>query len=160
MARTARPGSGARGAREERGSRGTRWVTESAWWRFWDESFVWLQHWLTVCFFYCLSRLCSVSASSWHFIILFPDTVRWWTGREIETFCNFLAIKILIYRIGTREDKFHVHQCQAQIEIWRSPDIHLIFTWHSPDIHLTLTWTSPDHLTIIWPSPDPYKTLT
>ena len=46
-------------------------------------------------------------------------------------------------------DKFHVHQCQAQIEIWRSPDIHL-----------TLTWTSSDHLTIIWPSPDPYKTLT
>ena len=46
-------------------------------------------------------------------------------------------------------NKFHVHQCQAQIEIWRSPDIHL-----------TLTWTSPDHLSIIWPSPDPYKTLT
>ena len=45
--------------------------------------------------------------------------------------------------------KFHVQQCQAQIEIWRSPDVHLTFIW-----------TSPDLLTIICPSPDPYKTLT
>ena len=45
--------------------------------------------------------------------------------------------------------KFYVHQCQAQIEIWRVPDIPLTFTW-----------ASPDHLTIIWPSPDPYKILT
>ena len=46
---------------------------------------------------------------------------------------------------GFKQNKFHVHQCQAQIEIWRSPDIHL-----------ALTWASPDHLTIIWPSIDPY----
>ena len=57
-----------------------------------------------------------------------PDV--WWTG----------------WIIG--KNKFHIHQCQAQIEIWRSPDIPLTFTW-----------TSPDHLTIIWPSPDPYKTI-
>ena len=44
---------------------------------------------------------------------------------------------------------------------WHSSDIHLMFTWHSPHspdihlIHLTFTWHSPDHLTIIWPSPDP-----
>ena len=47
------------------------------------------------------------------------------------------------------QDKFHVHQSQAQIEIW-----------HSPDVHLTFTWRSPDHLTIIWPSPDPHQILT
>ena len=40
-------------------------------------------------------------------------------------------------------NKFHVHQSQAQIEI-----------------HLMFTKRSPDHLTIIWPSPDPHKTLT
>ena len=45
--------------------------------------------------------------------------------------------------------KFHVHQCQAQIEILRSPDIQLTFVG-----------TSPDLLIIILPSPDPYKTLT
>ena len=28
------------------------------------------------------------------------------------------------------------------------------FLWHSPDIYLTFTWHLPDHLTIIWPSPD------
>ena len=28
------------------------------------------------------------------------------------------------------------------------------------EIPLTFTWTSPDHVTIIWPSSDPYKTLT
>ena len=33
---------------------------------------------------------------------------------------------------------FNVHQCQAQIEICRSPDIHLMFTWPSPDHHLTI----------------------
>ena len=73
-------------------------------------------------------------------------------------------------------NKFHVHQCQAQIEIWHSPD-HLTIIWPSPDPHQTLTypwlgdfklhltytrnslmftWHSPDHLTSIWPSPDPY----
>ena len=30
-----------------------------------------------------------------------------------------------------RTNKFYVHQCQAQIEIWRSPDIHLTLTWTS-----------------------------
>ena len=40
-------------------------------------------------------------------------------------------------------NKFHVHQSQAQIEI-----------------HLTFTLHSPDHLTIIWPSPDPHQTPT
>ena len=35
-------------------------------------------------------------------------------------------------------DKFNVHQCQAQIEIWRSPDIHLT-TCPSSDLPLTLT---------------------
>ena len=33
-------------------------------------------------------------------------------------------------------NKFHVHQYQAQIEIWPSPGIHLPFTW-PPDHHLT-----------------------
>ena len=50
-----------------------------------------------------------------------------------------------MYRAGEeeqKENKFHVQQSQAQI------DIHLMFTW------------PPDHLTIIWPSPDPHQTLT
>ena len=33
-------------------------------------------------------------------------------------------------------NKFHVNQCQAQIEIWHSPDVQLTFTW-PPDHHLT-----------------------
>ena len=41
-----------------------------------------------------------------------------------------------------------IHQCQAQIE-----------NWHSPDLHLTFTWP-PDHNQIFpWPSPDPDLTL-
>ena len=59
----------------------------------------------------------------------------------------------------SKQNKFHIHQCQAQIEIWHSPDVHLTFTWRSPDVHLTFTWP-PDHLIIIWPSPDPHQTLT
>ena len=39
---------------------------------------------------------------------------------------------ILSNYIILRLNKFHVHQCQAQIEIW-----------HSPDIHLTQTLTRP-----------------
>ena len=63
------------------------------------------------------------------------------------------------YEVYNRTDhqkryKFHVQQSQAQIEIyWR-------FTWRLPDIHLTFTWHSPDHLTILWPSPDPHQTFT
>ena len=49
-----------------------------------------------------------------------------------------------------RHDKFHVDQCQAQIEIWRSPDIHLTLTWTSPD-HLTIIWPPDHHLTFPWP---------
>ena len=46
-----------------------------------------------------------------------------------------------------RTYKFHVHQCQAQIEIWCLPDIHLSLTW-PPDYHLTFPW----------PLQDPYLT--
>ena len=46
-------------------------------------------------------------------------------------------------------NKFHVHQCQAQIEIWCSPDIHLTLTWTSPD-----HWIMDHHLTFPWPLPD------
>ena len=73
--------------------------------------------------------------------------------------------------INNKKHKFHIHQCQPQIEIWHFPDVHLKFTW-PPDHHLTFpwplpdtfhsmtfTWRSPDHLTIIWPSPVPYLTL-
>ena len=56
--------------------------------------------------------------------------------------------------------KFHVYQCQAQIEIWRAPDIPLTLTWHSPDTHLNLNWPPEPQLTIIWPSPDAYLMFT
>ena len=70
---------------------------------------------------------------------------------DFSEFITMMAIKI-------NDDKFHVHQCQAQIEIWRSPDIHLTFTWHSPDTHLNLTWPPDHHLTFPWPLQYPYLT--
>ena len=94
-----------------------------------------------------------------HFYPMRPQKVSMSHVTETEvdypriTLCSpafFTKERYLISRKGeVKWYKFHVHQCQAQIEIWRSPDIPLTFIW-----------TSPDLLTIIWPSPDPYKTLT
>ena len=92
-----------------------------------------------------------------------------------EVYLNLLRIKFKHYlhqrwlkshkkeyppfsKIHINLDKFHVHQCQAQIEIWRSPVIHLTFTWHLPDTHLNLTWPPDHHLTFPWPLRDPYLT--
>ena len=83
-----------------------------------------------------------------------------------EVYLNLLRIKFKHYlhqrwlkshkkeyppfsKIHINLDKFHVHQCQAQIEITLSSDIHL-----------KLTWNSTDRQTIIWTSLDPYQTLT
>ena len=54
---------------------------------------------------------------------------------------HFIALNINYqgWRLGVKMNKFHIHQCQAQIEIWCSPDVHLT------------TWPSSD--------PDPYQTL-
>ena len=56
---------------------------------------------------------------------------------------QFLRICKKFWKLDLIYNKFHIQQSQAQIEI-----------------HLTFTWCSLDHLTIIWPSPDPHKTLT
>ena len=42
------------------------------------------------------------------------------------------------YLLIFNNNKFHVYQCQAQIEIWCSPDVHLTTIWPSPDPQQTL----------------------
>ena len=88
------------------------------------------------------------------FVIWIPITVGTPQGRwEEHWIINFLVEwynQDLIWAKDFYQYKFRppMH-CQAQIDIW-----------HLPDVHLTFTWRSPDHLTILWPSPDPHPTLT
>ena len=42
-----------------------------------------------------------------------------------------------------KKNKFNVHQCQARIEIWHSPEPHLT-TWPSSDFFLILTRPLPN----------------
>ena len=83
-------------------------------------------------------------------------------------------IKYMTVDTDCCNNKFHVHQCQAQKTYTWVPDHYLTFpwplpslnkkiwnfTWPSPKLHLTFTLPSPDHLTIVLYSPEPYLTLT
>ena len=61
----------------------------------------------------------------------------------------WVSVAIILRSSANNFYKFHVHQCQAQIEIWRLPDIPLKFTWASlttwlsSDLPLTLTRSLP-----------------
>ena len=77
----------------------------------------------------------------------------WWGCSKAKCQKNLNAFAIKSF------NNFHVHQYQAQIEIWPSPYFKLTFTW----IHYNLTFPCPSpelHLTIISPSPVPNLTLT
>ena len=86
------------------------------------------------------------------FMLSGPVHLQWWPLRdnEIQMWWNTSMWGWLWWKGNTsiskpaiKFNKFHVHQCQAEIEIWHSPDAHLT-TWLSSDLPLTLTrplWT-------------------
>ena len=89
-----------------------------------------------------------------NFLLLYNRQV-WVQRREIK---ESLAYNWQVHKNGAVQSSTSFMSTNVKLRL--RFDVHLTFPWHSPDIPLTLTWTSPDHLTIIWPSPDPYKTLT
>ena len=60
--------------------------------------------------------------------------------------------------LRTKVNKLHDHQCQAQIEIWPSPDFQLTFTW-PPYHHLTFPRPLPNLIRRFYTSPEIHLTL-
>ena len=67
---------------------------------------------------------------------------------QLWTLFVFIMARTMLNNIYDKNkmwlNKFHVHQSQAQIEIWHSPYIPLTFTWTSPDYHLTFPFPLQD----------------
>ena len=106
-------------------------------WQVWHDTSVFtIVHWV---------HANQASTHHWHGFDILKENMSW-----------MLLLLLMIH--CCKYHKFHVHQSQAQIEIWHTPDIHLMFTWRSPD-PLTITWPPDHHLTFPWSSPDPYLTL-